>query len=105
MANEDVFIKMALDAWHTYISRTGELFSQFSDEQLMKEIAPGKNRGIYLLGHLAAIHDRMLLLLDLGDPLYPELWDPFVESPDKAIADLPSTQKLRAWWKEINANL
>src|SRR6478735_10455747 len=105
MANEDLFIKMVLDAWHTYIRRTDELFSQFSDEQLMKEIAPGKNRGIYLLGHLAAIHDRMLLLLGLGDPLHPELWQPFVESPDKELTSLPSTQTLRAYSKEINTNL
>ena len=105
MNNEDLFIKMALDAWHTYINRTSELFSQFSDEQLMKEIAPGKNRGIYLLGHLAAVHDRMLLVLGLGDPLYPQLWQPFVESPDKAITSLPSVQTLRAYWKEIHANL
>lgn len=105
MTNENILIKMALDAWHIYIKRTGELFDSFSDEQLMKEIAPGKNRGIYLLGHLAAIHDRMLVLLELGDPLYPELWQTFVESPDKAIADLSSIQKLRACWKEINANL
>lgn len=105
MTNENIFIKMALDAWHTYIKRTDELFNSFSDEQLIKEIAPGKNRGVYLLGHLAAVHDRMLPLLELGDPLYPGLWQPFVESPDKAVADLPSTQDLRAWWKEINANL
>ena len=105
MANEDLFIKMVLDAWHTYISRTDELFSLFPDEQLMKEIAPGKNRGIYLLGHLAAIHDRMLLLLGLGDPLYPQLWQPFVDSPDKEVTDLPSTQILRTYWKEINTNL
>jgi hypothetical protein len=105
MTNDNIFIKMALDAWHTYINRTDELFDSFSDEQLMKEIAPGKNRGIYLLGHLAAVHDRLLSLLELGDPLHPGLWQPFVESPDKAVADLPSTEDLRAWWKQINTNL
>jgi hypothetical protein len=105
MTNENILIKMVLDAWRSYIKRTDELFNTFSDEQLMKEIAPGKNRGIYLLGHLAAIHDRMLLLLELGDPLYPDLWQIFVESPDKQISDLPPLQTLRAYWKEINTNL
>ena len=105
MTNEDLFIKMALDAWHTYITKTDELFSLFSEEQLMKEIAPGKNRGIYLMGHLAAIHDRMLLLLGLGDPLYPQLWQPFVESPDKEVTSLPSIQTLREYWKDIHTNL
>jgi len=105
MTSEDIFIKMVLDAWHTHIKRTDELFNSLSDEQLMKEVAPGRNRGIYLLGHLAAVHDRILPLLELGDPLYPELWQPFVESPDKEVTELPATQTLRGYWKEINTNL
>lgn len=105
MTSETIFIKIVLDAWHTHIKRTDELFNSLSDEQLMKEIAPGRNRGIYLLGHLAAVHDRILLLLELGNPLYPELWDPFVERPDKEVTELPATQTLREYWKEINTNL
>ena len=71
----------------------------------MKEIAPGRNRGIYLLGHLGAVHDRILPLLELGNPLYPQLWGPFVERPDKEITELPATQTLRQYWKEINTTL
>ncbi len=105
MTSEDIFIKMVLDAWHTHIKRTDELFNSLSDEQLMKEISPGRNRGIYLLGHLAAVHDRILPLLELGNSLHPQLWQPFVESPDKAVAELPAIQVLREHWKEINTNL
>jgi hypothetical protein len=105
MTSETVFIKMVLDAWQTHIKRTDELFNSLPDEQLMKEIAPGRNRGIYLLGHLAAVHDRILPLLELGNPLYPELWDLFVERPDKEVTELPATQTLRQYWKEINTNL
>ena len=105
MTSETIFIRMVLDAWHTHIKRTDELFNSLSNEQLMKEIAPGRNRGIYLLGHLAAVHDRILSLLELGNPLYPELWEPFVEKPDKEVTELPPTQTLRQYWKEINTNL
>src|SRR4051812_223505 len=105
MTSETIFIKMVLDAWRTYIKRTDELFDSLSDEQLMKEIAPGRNRGIYLLGHLAAVHDRILSLLELGSPLHSELWDPFVEMPDNEVTELPTTQRLREHWKEINTNL
>ena len=38
-----------------------------SDEQLQKEIAPGKNRGIYILGHLIAVHDDMLAILNWAE--------------------------------------
>ncbi len=48
--NPDNVIKMVLDAWHTHIKRTDDLFNSLTDEQLMQEIAPGKNRGVYLLG-------------------------------------------------------
>ena len=105
MTSETIFIRMVLDAWHTHIKRTDELFNSLSNEQLMKEIAPGRNRGIYLLGHLAAVHDRILPLLELGNPLYPELWEPFVEKPDKEVTELPPTPTLREYWKEINTNL
>jgi hypothetical protein len=105
MTSETIFIRMVLDAWHTHIKRTDELFDSLSDEQLMKEIAPGRNRGIYLLGHLAAVHDRILPLLELGNSLHPELWQPFVENPDREVTELPTTQTLREYWKEINKNL
>jgi hypothetical protein len=105
MTNETIFIKMVLDAWLTHIKRTDELFNSLPDEQLMKEIAPGRNRGVYLLGHLAAVHDRILPLLGLGHPLHPELWNPFVERPDKEVTELPATQVLRQYWNEINTNL
>ena len=99
---EELFIKMVLDAWHTQVKRTGDLFDLFSDEQLMKEIAPGRNRGIYLLGHLTAVHDKMLPVLGLGHQLNPELYHIFVENRDKAIANIPATANLRHLWKEVN---
>lgn len=105
MANEDIFIKMVLDAWQTPLKRTSDLFDSFSDDELMKEVSPGRNRAVYLLGHLAAIHDRMLPLLGLGNPLYPQLWEPFVEKPDKEVADLPGITELRQYWREVNKNL
>ena len=102
---DELFIKMVLDAWNIYVKRADDLFSSFSDEQLMKEIAPGRNRGIYLLGHLAAVHDKMLALLGLNNQLKPELNHIFVESPDKAIANIPAATDLRLFWNEVNTTL
>jgi hypothetical protein len=70
MAQQEVFIKMVLDAWNVYVKRTDDLFNALSDEQLLNEIAPKRNRGIYLLGHLTAVHDRMLPILGFGNALY-----------------------------------
>ena len=99
---EETFIKMVLDAWHTQIKQADDLFNSLSDDQLMKEIAPGRNRGIYLLGHLTAVHDRMLPLLGFGDQRYANLYRTFVENADKTETNLPSTGDLRNYWKEIN---
>jgi len=105
MTQQQVFIKMVLDAWNTHIKRTDELFNSLSDAQLSNEIAPNRNRGIYLLGHLIAVHDRMLPILGFGDPLYPELYNAFVEKPDKAVSDIPTIVDLRLYWKEVNTRL
>src|SRR5215216_6150109 len=93
---------MVLDAWHTQIKSADDLFNSLSHDQLLAEIAPGRNRGIYLLGHLTAVHDRMLPLLGFGDQRYPNLYKIFVESADKAESDLPITEDLRNYWKETN---
>ena len=99
---EETFIKMVMDAWYIQIKYTDDLFNSLSDEQLMKEVAPGRNRGIYLLGHLTAVHDRMLPLLGFGDQRYPNLYKTFVESADKIETNLPPTEDLRNCWKEVN---
>jgi hypothetical protein len=99
---EELFIKMVLDAWHAQIKQTDTLFDSLSDDQLMKEIAPGRNRGIYLLGHLTAVHDRMLPLLGFGDQRYPDLYKTFLEGADSRELQYPSIDDLRNFWKEIN---
>lgn len=93
---------MIFDRWYALIKNFDASLNALSDEQLLQEIAPGKNRGIYLLGHIIAVHDDMLRLLDLGDKLHPELFVPFIESPDKTVNELPPTQDLRAYWAKQN---
>jgi hypothetical protein len=44
------------------------------------------------------VHDDMLLLLDMGEKLYPELNEPFLKQADKVIAQIPSATELRAFW-------
>jgi hypothetical protein len=93
-----LFVKMILDRWYASILNCDTLLNAVSDETLQKEIAPGKNRGIYLLGHLIAVHDDLLILLDMGPKLYPELNEPFIKSPDKTVEQLPTVSELRTFW-------
>lgn len=101
----DLFVHMAMTAWSNELKATDTLLGKLSDTQLMQEVSAGRNRGIYLLGHLAAEHDQMLPLLRFRQPMHPELHKPFINEPDKAVADLPPLGQLRAYWTEVNAML
>jgi hypothetical protein len=105
MQHQELLIKSVLDSWYNHVSRTDNLLDTFTDEQLQNEIAPGKNRGIYLLGHLTAVHDRMLPLLNLGKQHYPHFDDIFITSPDKAAKEMPPASELRIYWKNVNEAL
>lgn len=102
MSTTQTMVKMVLDRWYSQVKICDDLLNTLSNEQLEKEIAPGKNRGVYLLGHLVAVHDDMLRLLDWGEKLFPELYEPFIKSPDKAVKEIPSVTTLRELWKKSN---
>jgi hypothetical protein len=105
MDQQQLFVKMAVDGWNQQIKFTNNTLDKISDEQLLNEISPGKNRGIYLLGHLVAVHDLMLPLLRFEAASYPELVPTFIEAPDKTITDLPPISQLRAQWNIVNDKL
>jgi hypothetical protein len=106
MTNQSqIAVKMILDLWNSRIKATDELFSKLTDEQLMHEIAPGRNRGIYLLGHLTAVNDHMLAILGFEKQICPQLHEPFITKPDKTVAELPSVGELRGYWKKVNEKL
>jgi hypothetical protein len=72
---------------------------------LEKPVAAGKNRVIYLLGHLVAVHDGMIPLLNLGTRHYPQLDALFVQAPDNPETEMPPAAELRRHWVSVNAFL
>jgi len=102
---QQLFVNMALDAWNIQIDRTNKLFNSLSDDQLAQEVAPGRNSGIYLLGHLTAVHDALFPLLGLGEKLYPQLEEVFIKHPDKSGLEKPATNELRRCWNDVNEKL
>ncbi|MDQ3064473.1 MAG: DinB family protein [Acidobacteriota bacterium] len=102
---KELFVKMVIAAWDAQNKNADKLLATLSDEQLAAETAPGANSGIYLLGHLTAVNDGLLPLLDLGDRLYPQLEEIFLKNPDKSGFEIPSIDKLKRYWNEVKANL
>jgi hypothetical protein len=102
---QDLFTTTVLKNWELTLKRISAVFDRNSDEELLQPIAPGKNRAVYLLGHLVAIHDMMLPLLGFGDRQHPHLDALFVSNPDNTGTPLPAMQELRNSWNSINALL
>lgn len=105
MTSQQLFISVAINSWKLVVERADKVFSNLTEDQLVKEVAPGKNRLIYLWGHLTAIHDAMFSILGLGERLHPELDAIFVSNPDKTTAQLPSARELKKYWDEVNRKL
>jgi len=55
MRKENSLIDAALRGWKSNVKRVDKLFGTLSPEQLKQQVNPGKNRLIYLWGHLAAV--------------------------------------------------
>jgi DinB superfamily len=102
---EEALVASALGAWKSNLERADRVFSALSEEQLQKEVAPGKNRLIYLWGHLTAVHDRLLPLLEIGPRLRPEFDDIFITSPDKTVVQLPTASEIKSAWDEVNGKV
>ncbi|HEY2468833.1 MAG TPA: DinB family protein [Terracidiphilus sp.] len=99
----ELFVTTAVASWKQIINRLDERLAPLNDEQLQKQVAPNKNRLFYLLGHLTAVHDRMLPLLGIGDRLHPELDDAYITNPDQTISDPLSATDLKMAWSQVNA--
>jgi len=101
----NLLVKMVIAAWDTQNRQLEKLINTLSEEQLLKEIAPGRNTGIYLLGHLIAVSDALLPLLGFSDRLYPELEEVFIKRPDKSGLPMPTIAELKEKLQTVNTKL
>src|SRR6202162_5844874 len=105
MTSHKLSVQVAINSWRLGVERANKIFSSLTEDQLLKEVAPGKNRLIYLWKHLTAIHDTMFQILGVGERLHPELDAIFVFGPNKTGAQLPPMGELRKYWDEVNGKL
>lgn len=97
--------QMIIDGWNSTVKRTSSLFDTLNDEEMMKEVAPNRNRGIYLIGHLTAVHDMMLPLLGFRESMFPEIKDSFIGTPENRDEQPFSVAELRHKWFTVNDEL
>lgn len=101
----NLVITMAISAWESQNKQLKKLIDALTDDQLQKEIAPGRNTGVYLLGHLIAVSDALLPLFGFSDRLYPELEEVFIKNPDKSGLAMPTITELKEKLEAVNAKL
>jgi hypothetical protein len=105
VTTEELLANTALNSWKLVIGRIDQAVAALSEEKLQQNVAPGKNRLFYLLGHLTAVHDRMFPMLGLGERLHTELDEPYVTNPDGTLPDPLSADDLKKAWNEVNGKL
>jgi hypothetical protein len=103
MSSETLMVRNALNSWKQVLGQVDKALSGFGDEELQREVAPGRNRVYYLLGHLTAVHDRLFTTLRIGTRLHSELDDQFIVKADKTDLDEEvAAGELRKAWREVN---
>jgi hypothetical protein len=105
MTSEESMVATAVASWTMNVERADTLFSGLSESQTQQEVAPGRNRLVYLWGHLIAVHDAMAPLMGLGERRHPELDALFVTEADDKAARLPSPAELKKHWDEVHGRL
>ena len=105
MTDSQLLCATVVQTWKLVIGRFDKGIMALDNDQLQRQVAPGRNRLFYLLGHLTAVHDRMFPLLGIGERLYPELDEPYIANPDRALADPVSATELKQAWTKVNSKL
>jgi hypothetical protein len=101
MENYNFMIDQLLDQWENKIQETTDLFIAIGEQFAMEPVAPGKNRVIYLLGHLIVASDCFLAALEPDARRYPE-YDELFLTPQHHANEYPAYELLLQQWVSIN---
>lgn len=104
-AATEQIIRQIINAWAAQNKIVTTFFNKYDDTVYESEVAPGRNRAIYLLGHLIASNDGMLPMFGLGERLFPQLEAIFSGTPDRTFDEIPSIAELKNNWSLLNTTL
>lgn len=77
---------------------------KLSDDDLKQSILPGKNHGVWILGHLIESEDELSKVLGKAPMLFPEYEQMFGQGSKLEPVDFyPSIDTLKKQWKEVVA--
>ena len=100
-----VLSQTVLSSWKSVNQRVSALIAELSGERIQNEIAPGRNRALYLVGHLTAVSDRMFPLLGVGQRRFQNLDAAYLEHPDRTAPDPLAPDDLKAAWQDVTTRM
>ena len=73
-----------------------------TDDEFKMEIYPGKNHGVWLLGHLVTSDDDFSMFMEKGEIMFPEYYEVFGQG-SKLLSpeEYPPVSELRSAWKKV----
>jgi len=98
-------ITQVINNWKAQNKAITAFVNKYGDEVYLREVAPGRNRAIYLFGHLIAVSDNLLVMFGLGEPLFPSFVEFFLKNTDRTFTDIPTIAELRQSWETVNNTL
>jgi hypothetical protein len=101
MNHEKTIVDLILTQLQGKVQQTTAVFTTLGVEV---PVAAYRNTVSYLLGHLVAVHDKLLEGLSLGERLHPE-WDNLFLVPQQDNSAYPAYQELLGAWQQVNAAL
>jgi len=102
---EKLLSQTVFNSWKSVNQRVSDLIAKLSEKQIQDEIATGRNRALYIVGHLTAVSDRMFPLLGIGERRFPNLDSVYLEHPDRTEADPLAPADLKAAWQDLATRL
>jgi hypothetical protein len=103
MNHEKTIVELVLNQLKGKVEQTTAVFTTLGAEAA-QQVAPDRNTVGYLLGHLVAVHDKLLEGLSLGERLHPE-WDSLFLAPQQDGSAYPAYQELLGAWQRVNTAL
>lgn len=99
---ENSISKKFLEQYIIMVEWVNNYIDSLSDSEFEMELSPGKNHGVWILGHLIASDDDFSVYMGKGELMYPDYSELFGQgSKLQKISTYPAVSKLREQWKEI----
>jgi DinB superfamily len=92
---------LLLEQYHFMLTWINMYLNALTDEELRSEIVPGKNHGVWILGHLVASDDTLSEYIGCGPTLFPDTQLFSQGNTLLPVDECKSPTILRVEWKHV----